>query len=241
MTALQTPQPAPAVSSPTLPRIAGVVTIADLLDYLDGVPAERVRMHPLPGTATEQDVIDNDTAKGRVCELVSGVLVEKPMGIIESMLAMVLGTKLVQFVTERNLGIVTGSDGIVRLMPGLVRGPDVAFISWERLPGRRLPESPVPHLAPDLVVEILSASNTKREMQRKLGEYFGAGVRLAWYIDPGPRTVAIYTSSGEPTVLTAQDELRAGDVLPGFALSLRDFFATLDRTGGTEPASVSSA
>lgn len=241
MTTLQTPQP-PAAAPPasTTPRIPGVVTIADLLDHLDGVPANRVRMHPTPGTATEHDVVDNDAAKGHTCELVEGVLVEKPMGIIESMLAIVLGARLLQFVTERNLGIVTGPDGILRLMPGLIRGPDVAFIHWERLPGGRLPTTPIPQVAPDLVVEILSAGNTKREMQRKLGEYFAAGVRLAWYIDPDPRTVAVHTGPGEPRVLTEQDNLDGGDILPGFVLPLREFFAALDRVAPQEPPATPS-
>ena len=62
---------------------------------------------------------------------------------------------------------------MVRLAPGLVRIPDLAFISWQRLPERRVPTDPIPGLVPDLVVEVLSDGNTAAEMDRKRREYFG--------------------------------------------------------------------
>src|SRR4029453_3829595 len=110
--------------------------------------------------------------------LVDGVLVEKAMGLRESYLAIVLSTILWNFVQLRNLGVVTGEAGMMRLMAGLVRIPDVAFISWTRLPHQCVPTEPVPDLAPDLAVEVLSAGNTSGEMARKRQEYFAAGVHL---------------------------------------------------------------
>ena len=68
-------------------------------------------------------------------------------------------------------------------------------------------------------------------MKRKRREYFKAGVRLVWIIDPEIRTAAVYTSAEKYTVLTESDTLSGGEVLPGFTLSLRDLFAGLDRTG----------
>ena len=82
---------------------------------------------------------------------------------------------------------------MLRLFPGLVRIPDVAFASWDCFPEGRLPDDPIPELAPDLVVEVLSRSNTPREMRRKLREYFAAGVRLAWMVDLEQRTVTVHT------------------------------------------------
>lgn len=79
---------------------------------------------------------------------------------------------------KRNLGLVTGEAGMMRLAPGLVRITDVPFISWERFPGRRVPTEPIPDLAPDLAVDVLSERNTEGEMSRKRREYFDAGVRL---------------------------------------------------------------
>ena len=67
-----------------------IETLADLLRQLGGISPERVRFRPLPGTATERDVLDVQTREGRLCELVDGVLVEKGIGFRESFLAMAL-------------------------------------------------------------------------------------------------------------------------------------------------------
>jgi Uma2 family endonuclease len=169
-------------------------TIADLLQRLGNIPARRVRLHPMPGTANEKDVIRVLDEENQPCELVEGTLVEKAMGYEESAIAAYLIMCLNNFVLPRKLGIVTGESGAVRLFPGLVRIPDVAFASWDCFPGRKRPKTPVPHLAPDLVVEVLSKSNTKPEMARKLGEYFQAGVRLVWLVNPKTWTARVYTA-----------------------------------------------
>jgi Uma2 family endonuclease len=104
--------------------------------------------------------------------------VEKAMGLRESYLAGILLTILWAFVRPRNLGIVTGADGMMRLFPGLVRIPDVALLSWSRLSNRRVPTEPISDITPDLGVEVLSAGNTARELVRKRQEYFAAGVHL---------------------------------------------------------------
>jgi Uma2 family endonuclease len=122
---------------------------------------------------------------------------------------------------------------MLRLFPGLVRIPDVAYVSWARVPAGRVPTAPIPQLAPDLAVEVLSRSNTPREMERKLREYFDAGVRLVWIVDPDARTVAVYTAAVNPVVLTETDVLQGGEVLPGFTLPLAHLFAELDRLGAT--------
>jgi Uma2 family endonuclease len=207
-------------------------TLADLVERLGGVPLDRIRYRPRPGTATVQDVLDVERREGIACELVEGVLVEKPMGLIESRLAVWLASLLTQFIVPRNLGIVTGEQGTMQIMPDLVRIPDVAFTSWERLPGRRQPAEPVPLLAPDLAVEVLSASNTPGEMTRKREDYFQAGVRLVWEIDPDARTVAVYTAPVSPVqTLSEVETLDGGAVLPGFALPLAQLFGELDRQG----------
>jgi Uma2 family endonuclease len=210
---------------------ATIETVADLLERLGGIPAWRVRFRPAPGTATEQDVLAASREGKRVCELVDGVLVEKAMGYKESALAFLLGSALLAYTKPRKLGVVTGPDGTVRLFPGLVRIPDVAFASWDRLPGRRIPDEPIPDVAPDLAVEVLSQSNTEAEMGRKLREYFAAGVRLAWLVDPETRTVQVYTAPDQCSLLRENDTLDGGAVLPGFTLALAGLFATLDETG----------
>jgi Uma2 family endonuclease len=214
-----------------VPPVHGAETMADLLERLGNVPLHRIRARPAPGHATEADVLAVHRDENLICELVDGVLVEKAMGFRESGLAVILSTLLNVFVLPRNLGVVTGPDGTVRLMAGLVRIPDVAFTSWDRMPGRRRPTNPIPDLAPDLAVEVLSASNTDAEMLRKRHDYFNANVRLVWEFDPNSRTVTVYTSPTQKTVLDETMTLDGGAVLPGFALSVRDFFAELDRHG----------
>ncbi len=204
-------------------------TLADLLEILGGIAPDRVRFHPAPGTATKRDVLEAERTENRLCELVNGVLVEKPMGYRESILALALGAWLRAFVEKSNLGLVSGPDGMTELFPGLVRIPDVAFASWGRIPGGVVPSEPIPELTPDLAVEILSQSNTPAEMERKRAEYFQAGVRLVWIVDPDARTVEVSTSRGKSALLGASDKLDGGDVLPGFVLRVADFFAELDR------------
>ena len=208
-----------------------IKTLADLLNRLGGIPLDRIRIRPSPGTATVQDVIDIQQQEGKLCELVEGVLLEKVMGFVQSALACCVIEMLRAFVVSHNLGIVTGPDGTVELMAGLVRIPDVTFTQWDRLPGRRYPSAPVPQLAPNLAVEVLSQSNTPGEMAVKRQDYFAAGVELVWEINPNTRTVAVYTSAINVTNLAAADTLDGGLVLPGFTLSLPALFAELDRHG----------
>lgn len=206
-------------------------TLADLQNRLGGVPLDRIRFRPYPGTARVQDVVEIQEREGKLCELVEGVLLEKAMGYNESSLALFLAGLLNGFVIPHNLGLVTGADGTVELVADLVRIPDVAFTSWDRLPGRRRPDSPVPMIAPNLAVEVLSRSNTPGEMAAKRQDYFSAGVQLVWEIDSVARTVAVYTAPRQVAVLGANAILDGGSVLPGFTLPVQDLFAELDRQG----------
>jgi Uma2 family endonuclease len=207
-------------------------TVADLLHRLGDVPPERVRMWPLPGTATEDDVLSIRAREGVLCELVEDTLVEKPMGLPESVLAAVLIQHLMNFLDQNDLGFIAGESGTIRLSGGPIRMPDVAFYSWERMPNRQRPTGQVPRIAPDLAVEVLSPSNTRREMERKRREYFASGTRLVWEVDPVARAVDVYTSPDAPTArLTEADTLTAGDVLPGFSLSIRRWFERANRGG----------
>ncbi len=206
-------------------------TIADLLHRLGGIPASRVRLVPTPGTATEKDVIDVHDRTNRLCELVDGVLVEKVMGFDESRFSVFLATFLVNYLNRYDLGTILGADGMVRLFPGLVRIPDVAFISWKRFPRKTRKHGEIPTVAPDLVVEVLSKGNTRREMARKLDEYFRAGVLQVWYVDPKRRTVTVFTDREHSILLGEDDQIEGGDILPGFTISIRDWFAEAERTG----------
>ena len=199
-------------------------TVADLMERLGGISPARVRFRPPPGTATERDVLATHDREKRLCELIDGVLVEKVMGFNESFVALTLGRHLGTFVDQHDLGVVVGPDGMMRMAPGLVRLPDVAFLAWDRFPGREVTYEPLPDLVPDLAVEVLSKGNTKKEMDRKLREYFVVGVRLVWFVLPEKRLARVYTAPGQFTRLGTDQTLDGGAVLPGFALPLHELF-----------------
>ena len=201
-------------------------TMSELLDSLGGVSPKRVLLRPNPGTATEQDLLAHVDRTGRFAELIDGVLVEKAMGFGESLVAGEIQWMIRTHLAATHLGAVVGEAAMMRLMPGLVRAPDVSFIRWEKLPGRKAPRKRVPDLVPDLAVEVLSKSNTKGEMTRKLRDYFFHGVRLVWVVDPVRLTVHVCTPDGE-TTLSKADSLDGGDVLPGLVIPIAPLFATV--------------
>ena len=202
---------------------------SDILTDLGNIPACRVRSEPKPGTATVEDLL-RVNSQGAMCELVDGALVEKAMGWRESLIALALGRMLSEFVLARNLGLVSGPDGFMRILRTQVRGPDVAFISWDRLPGGKVPVDRVPELVPDLAIEVLSEGNTYAEMARKRREYFHAGVRQVWMIDIEERTVAVYSDITKYELFDESQCLTGGDILPGLDISLSALFGELDRT-----------
>ena len=118
--------------------------VAELLEDLGGISPMRVRLRPPPGRAREKDVIALHDRENRLFELVDGTLVEKAMGFLEAFLASEILGELRTFVLPRDPGIVVGADGMVQLTEGLVRIPDVAFFSWDRLPGRQIPRAAHP-------------------------------------------------------------------------------------------------
>ncbi len=200
-------------------------TLQQLRRHFGMIPAERILLDPPPGTATEKDLIKVNGRKDHLCELVDGVLVEKAMGTKEGLLGSWLLYTLWDHVVGRGLGIVLGGDAMLKLFPGLIRAPDVSFISVSRLPGGELPDEAIASISPDLAVEVISKSNTRKEIDRKLREYFASGTRLAWVVQPKTRTVEVYTSATDKKVLSGRQSLDGGDVLPGFRLSLARLFA----------------
>ncbi|MDB5352517.1 MAG: hypothetical protein JWN86_3764 [Planctomycetota bacterium] len=212
----------------TVTSVAEVETVEELLHRLGDIPPARVRMKPTPGTAIEQDVLDAWHRDRRRCELVDGTLVEKAVGHQEGYLAMWLGHFINSYLDRHNIGYCAGAEAMMRIAPHLVRLPDVSFISWERLGSRLIPKTPVPNLFPDLAVEVISEGNTAAEMERKLHEYFDAGIPLEWYIYPATRTVRVFTSPEHATTIGAGGVLEGGDILPGFHLPLVTLFGSLE-------------
>jgi Uma2 family endonuclease len=215
-----TPAPAPVPLSTDW-------TAADLVERFGPIPLWRIRFDPPPGTATEEDAVAIWEREKRLCELVDGTLVEKTVGYQEAYLAVLLARLIGNFVEAAGLGIVLGADGMAKLAPGLLRIPDVSFIPWERHPDRKVPKLPYVPFAPSLAVEVLSPSNTAKEMSRKLDDYFRTGVRLVWYVDPETRTVEVFTARERSTMLKEGDTLEGGEVLPGFRVPVARLFAEL--------------
>jgi Uma2 family endonuclease len=204
------------------------LTLADLLNRFGPMPDSRIRRDPPPGSATASDVLRIHRREKRLCELVDGILVEKAMGYEESVLAIAIATLLTGHVRPRKLGIVAGEGGMIKFSQGLVRIPDVSFVARSRLPGGKIPRQPIPKLVPSLAVEVLSKSNTDREMSRKLEDYFEAGVELVWFVDPPTRSIKVYTSPNKFTVLKGVQSLHGGAVLPGFKVKVAELFSVLD-------------
>jgi Uma2 family endonuclease len=116
-----------------------------------------------------------------------------------------------------------------RVKPGKIRMPDVSFASWDRLPPDYQHHT-APDLSPDLAIEILSPSNTAREMARKRTELFAGGTRVMWIIDPPTKSVAVYTDAeSDPIVLNEDQTVDGGAVLPGFSFSIRQLFTEAER------------
>lgn len=129
------------------------------------------------------------------------------------------------FVEDRDLGHVLSNDsGVVTGRgPDTVRGADVAFYSYARLPKGPLPAA-YPEVAPELVIEVRSPWQRRRDVQAKVAEYLGAGVLVVVVLDDESRTAYIAHADRPPQVLGPGDELRLPDWIGEFSLEIRRFF-----------------
>jgi Uma2 family endonuclease len=159
-------------------------------------------------------------------EVVDGKIVEKRIGARESEIATILGAFLYQFARAHRLG-----RAIVELMfrldpeKDLKRRPDVAFVSSARWPyHHRIPKVSVWDMVPDLAVEVISESNSAYEVQKKLHDYFDAGVPLVWVVYPDQAEVYVYSSPKQVEIIGLGQELDGGDLIPGFRLPVAVLF-----------------
>lgn len=212
-------------------------TAVDLAERFGAIPLWRVRTNPAPGTATEEDVIRISEHEDRVCELIDGILVEKDKSAIASLNAIRIAKLLANFVDDRGLGFVLGEQALLRLTVGRVRAPDVSFIKADQVPCGEFPDEPIAGLTPTLAVEVMSPGNTKREMERKLDEYFASGAEAMWYVYPDRREVDVYSRRHDIRTLKAVDSLDGGSVLPGFSVSVSELFSVTTLKGRSEPRS----
>jgi Uma2 family endonuclease len=157
-------------------------------------------------------------------ELSRGLLVREPQpGARHGRTTGKMHLALSAYVSRENLGSVEIECGfLLSTDPPTVRGPDLSFISRERLPAS-LPVGFWP-FAPDLAVEVLSPGNTKRELEQKVQDYFDGGTRLVWVVDPRTRTATVYRPRAEIRIVGEHESLSGDDVLPGLVLPLNSIF-----------------
>jgi Uma2 family endonuclease len=174
------------------------------------------------GTATIDDLLKTPK-DGFKYELVDGEILMSPCGMWGSEIAVKIASLILEYLRKNPIGKVYSSDVGIQFPSGNVRSPDVTYVSNGKLPGGRSPDT-YGEVIPDLVVEVLSPSDSVREMGRKIGEYFENGVPLVWLVDPKPQTVTIYRSLTDTERRTATDRITAEPVLPGFSADIRLFF-----------------
>jgi Uma2 family endonuclease len=155
-------------------------------------------------------------------ELVRGEIITMPQpGGLHGAMCSRTDRKLGAFIDSGPGGVLVCNDNgfITQRAPDSVRGPDLSY--WAK---ERLPEIPVGYIeiAPDMLVEVLSPSNTSKQIRAKLQEYFARGVRLAWVIAPEDRTLTIYRTPDEGRVLHENAIVTGEDVLRGFTCRVSD-------------------
>ena len=176
-----------------------------------------------PKLLTADDLLRLDS-QGFRGELIRGVLHETmPAGVKHGKIAIRLGGRVNSHVEQGDLGHVFGSDSGVLLErnPDTVREPDLAYVSAERLPLDSDLDGCCP-VAPDLVVEIKSPSDSEREVDEEATMWLSHGVRIALVINPETATIRVRQPDRPAVILTMDDTLDVGEVLPGFSCSVRE-------------------
>jgi len=160
-------------------------------------------------------------------EILDGVRVEiPPMSAEATVIAFELARHMANFGIAGNFGRAI-TEGLFHLPLPMDRNrrPDVAFVSFSRWPQtKRIPSSNAWDVLPDIVAEVISPNDLAEEVLDKLLEYFRSGIRLAWVIYPKQQLVYVYESPTKPHVLTRDESLDGGVVLPGFQLPLAKLF-----------------
>ena len=230
MTTTLTPPPSPTPPVAERPPMPPARTAGELAARL-GVSPDRVRLLPPPGEATYEDAARLSERGEGLFELVDGTLVEKAMGFGESVLAGNLQTWFNDHIRrKKTAAFVAGEAGFAKAGRDrdLVRMPDVGvFLMSGFPPGTRIPDIKVAARPADLAVEVLSEGNTAEEMTRKRRELFAGGTREVWIADHRRRTVEVWRSPSEMTLLSDADTLEGGEVLPGFSLGVAEWFDSI--------------
>lgn len=156
-------------------------------------------------------------------ELVNGeITVMSPSGYESEEVATRMAGKLFNWVDDRRLGRVTGSSAGFTLPNANTRAPDVSFVLAERL--RRSPRS-FAELAPDLMVEVKSPTDSLKALRDKIDEFLRVGTRVGILINPEERWVEIRRSPQDAIMLHDGDALTVPDLLPGWEVQVADLWS----------------
>jgi Uma2 family endonuclease len=172
-------------------------------------------------TAEELLLMPDD---GMQRELIRGVLTEDmPPGDEHGVLVARIAWLFSGYAEENDYGEMRAGDSgfVLEHDPDMVRGPDVAWVSPDRLAA---PVVGYADLAPDLVVEVKPPSNSNREMADRAMMWLNHGTRMVVVADPVHVTLTVYRPGQPPQVLGESDTFDGGDVLPGFAEQVWRFF-----------------
>lgn len=163
-------------------------------------------------------------------EYACGEVTQKPMpGLSRYFLCQLIALRLGLFVRERKLGRIGPELRCIFGEPGSERTfvPDIAFVSWERLPRGDARAVRQFRSAPDMAIEVLSPGQGMTRFLAKIAFYLRHGVRLVWVVDPETETVTALSPGTDPQTLGRGDALDGGDVLPGLRLGIDEIFAEL--------------
>jgi Uma2 family endonuclease len=163
---------------------------------------------------------------GLVHELVRGELRQvAPAGHKHGRIVLNITTPLDQYIRANKLGAVFAAETGFKLAanPDSVRAPDVAFVREERLIGAEAVEGYWPG-PPDLAVEVISPSDIYTQVEEKVIDWLDAGTRMVVVVNPRRRSVTVYRSLTEIKILTESDMLDGLDVVPGWAIPVKDIF-----------------
>lgn len=135
-----------------------------------------------------------------------------------------IGTRAQVFVEDSGLGYCFAAETGFQIAtnPDVILAPDFAFVAKDRLPDD-VPKKHVP-LAPDLVTETRSPSDTKREVATKTLFWLQTGVKEVWILEPEAQTLTVHRTNEPLQVLGANDILDGGVILPGFTFTLSRLF-----------------
>jgi Uma2 family endonuclease len=154
-------------------------------------------------------------------ELVAGRLrVMNPAGNVHGRVAARLLIELGQYVEQHKLGIVYAAETgfLLARNPDTVRAPDVAFVAQERFEAAEQTGGYL-QLAPDLVAEVVSPSDSYSQVEEKALAWLGSGVAMVLVVDPGTQTVQVYRGTDNIVSLGIDERIVGDDVVAGWSLS----------------------